>query len=189
MTIGFNDQAGFLQIRVNDDQVQHLIQSVLSPAAIKRVQRRAINETSAWVKSRVLRELPAALEIPRKLLSKRIKVTKAKASAGNAISGLVWLGLKPVDAMQFKDKGPSGTGYQTGKYFFEGGFKAFYKSHPGHTGIFSRVSSKRLAIKRLNVPIDTVGNQIVRRLIPQAEQALAQKTSRLVSYELERAAS
>lgn len=176
----------FLQIRVNPDQLERLIHGVLSPPALKRVQIRAINETTAWLKGRLLKELPGATGIPRKVLSRRIRQGKAKATPGGGISGIVWLGIKPVDAIRLTDEGPVNTGYMAGGFYFEGGFKA--KMPSGHLGIFARVGKKRLGIKEQTVKIDSYVNEAARRLVRPAELALAQKMNRLVSYELERAA-
>lgn len=187
MAIFHNDTAGFLQISVNHDAIDRLIQGVLSPAAQKRVQVRAINETTAWLKSRLLKELPGLTGIPRKILSRRIRQGKAKTGVSNKVSGRVWLGTKPIDAMALKDEGAIGSGYSAGGFYFEGGFKAFYKTHTGRTGLFARTGNARLPIKRQNVSIDTQANEVVRRLLRPTEQALAQKMHRLVSFELERA--
>lgn len=185
MAIIHNDSAGLLQISVNRNELDHLIQGVLSPAALKRVEIRAINETTAWLKSRLLKELPGVTGIPRKVLSRRIRQGKAKAKFNNLISGMVWLGIKPIDAMALQDQGAAGRGYMAGGFYFEGGFKATMPS--GSTGIFARKTAARLPIKRQNVKIDTYVNQVVRRLIPPTEHQLEQKMNRLVSYELERA--
>jgi hypothetical protein len=185
MTIVHNDTAGLLQISVNRNELDHLIQGVLSPAALKRVEIRAINETTAWLKSRLLRELPGVTGIPRKALNRRIRQGKAKVKFNNLISGIVWLGIKPIDAMALQDQGAAEHGYMAGGFYFEGGFKATMPS--GSTGIFARKTAARLAIKRQNVKIDTYVNQVVRRLISPTEHQLQQKMNRLVSYELERA--
>jgi hypothetical protein len=47
MAILQNDTAGFLQIRVDRSHLDRLVQSALSPAALKRAETRAINETCA----------------------------------------------------------------------------------------------------------------------------------------------
>jgi hypothetical protein len=187
MALSYNDTAGLLQIRVDHSEIDRLIHGVLSPAALKRVQTRAINETTAWLKGRLLKDLPSATGIPRKVLSRRIRQGKAKAQLGGGISGKVWLGVKPIDAMALKDGGPVGTGYEAGGFYFEGGFKAFYKIHTGSMGLFARKGGGRLPIKRQNVRIDHFVNEAVRRLLRPAEHQLAQKMHRLVSFELERA--
>ena len=186
MALNYNDTAGLLRISLDQSELDRLIQGVLSPAAMKRVQTRAINETTAWLKGRLLKELPSATGIPRKVLSRRIRQGKAKTKIGGGISGMVWLGIKPIDAMALQDEGPAGTGYMAGGFYFEGGFKAFYKSHPGRMGIFARTGDARLPIKRQNVRIDNFVNETARRLIRPAEQQLSQKMNRLVNYELER---
>lgn len=104
MAIMQNDAGGFLQIRVDRSQLDRLVQGALSPAALKRAETRAINETCAWLKGRLLRELPGATGIPRKLLNRRIRLSKAKAKA-NGINGLVWFGTKPIEAIYLKDEG------------------------------------------------------------------------------------
>jgi hypothetical protein len=187
MAIDHNDAAGFLQIRVDHDQLDRLIHSVLSPTAMKRVQVRAINETTAWLKGRLLRELPGLTGIPRKILRPRIRASKAKTRLNNVVSGMVWLGIKPVDAWALGEGEEASTGYQTGGFYFEGGFKAFYKTRTGGVGIFARTGRGRTPIKRQNVKIDNFVNQSVRRMIPQAEHQLTQKMTRLVSHELEQA--
>jgi len=185
MAITGGVDTGFLSLTVEQDDIERLVQTVLSPAAIKRVQSRGINETAAWIKSRLLRELPSATGIPRKVLARRIKQRKAQASLADIISGKVWLGINPIDAMALNDGGAVNSGYMAGDFYFEGGFKA--KMRSGATAIFARTSRARLPIKRQNIKIDSPFNEVVRRLIPQAERELARKMQRLVSYELERA--
>lgn len=205
MAITSNSSGDFLNISVNDDDIKRLVRDVLSPAAMKRVQNRAINETGRWIKSQLSRTLPALTGIPRKALANRIKQLKTRESRGKII-GKVWLGSNPIDAMALKDGGPVNTGYTSGDYYFEGGFKAFHKSLPSKTGIYARVigAPKRLQpsiygrgkagrrlmqpIKRQGVNIDSHVGEAVRRLIPQAERQLHQKTMRLVKFELEKAA-
>lgn len=182
MAITHNDTAGLLNISIDHDDIEKLIHGVLSPAAMKRVQTRAINETTAWMRSRLLRELPGITGIPRKIMSRRARVGKAK-SGSTGVTGKVWLGLRPVDAMALKDGGAVNTGYESGGFFFEGGFKSTMRN--GKEGIFSRTSDKRFPIRRQNVRIDSFANQVIGRIIPQAERQLMQKMTRLVSYELE----
>jgi hypothetical protein len=186
MAILQNDTAGFLQIRVDRSHLDRLVQSALSPAALKRAETRAINETCAWMKGRLLRELPGITGISRRILSNRIKLGKAKTALTGGITGMVWLGVKPIDAKYLADQGPVGTGYMAGGFYFEGGFKAFYKTHTNRVGIFARTGAARSPIKRQNVKVDNAANECARRLIAPAELALMQKMNRLVSFELER---
>ncbi|MGZ4953574.1 MAG: hypothetical protein ACXV8Q_00560 [Methylobacter sp.] len=176
---------GYLNITVNRSDLDRLVQSVLSPAAIKRIQSRSINETTGWLKSRLLRELPSVTGIPRKNLAGRVKQGKAAANLDAIITGRIWLGIKPIDAMSLKDEGAISQGYMAGGFYFKGGFKSEMKS--GHIGIFARTSKGRLPIRRQNVRIDSFANEVVRRLIPQAERELAKRTQRLMSFELEKA--
>jgi hypothetical protein len=188
MAIFHIETAGFLQLSINQDDLDRLLHSTLTPAALKRAQTRAINETTAWLKSRLLRELPGLTGIPRKVLAPRIKQSKAKTRTTGRISGMVWLGVKPVDAMALKDEGPSGQGYEAGGFYFPGGFKAFTKTHTGSMGIYARTGRDRLPVKRQNVKIDSFVNEAASRMIRPAEHTLAQKMQRLVGYELEQAA-
>lgn len=187
MAITLNSDAGLLHIELDHDDLERLIHTLLTPAAIKRVQVRAINETTAAIKSRLLRELPGLTGIPRKALAPRIRAGKARPGFYGGIIGKVWLGVKPIDAMALKDGGPSGQGYEAGGFYFAGGFKA--NRGAGNTGIFARTTNRRLPIQRQNVRIDSFANEAVRRMIRPAEYQLAQKMQRLVSYELERAAA
>jgi hypothetical protein len=186
MAIAHNETGGFLEIHVDHSDLDRLIHGALSPAAQKRIQMRAINETTAWLKGRVLKELPSATGIPRKILSRRIKQSKARDSISRGgVTGMVWLGTKPVEAIYLKDEGPAGAGYMAGGFYFAGGFKA--KMRGGHTGLYARTGRARMPIKKLDVSIDNQVNAAVRRLIRPAELALAQKMNRLLSYELEQA--
>lgn len=185
MAITGGSDFGWLNVAINTSDLDRLVQSVLSPAAIKRVQSRAINETTAWIKSRLLRELPSATGIPRKNLLNRVRQGKASANLATIITGKVWLGIKPIDAMALKDEGAIDSGYMAGGFYFKGGFKTAMRS--GYTGIFARTSKARLPIRRQNVRIDNFANEVVRRLIPQAERELTRRTERLMSFELEKA--
>ncbi|PPK72675.1 hypothetical protein B0F88_103108 [Methylobacter tundripaludum] len=185
MAITGGSDFGWLDVELNTSDLDRLELSVLSPAAIKRIQSRAINETTAWIKSRLLRELPSATGLPRKNLLGRVRQGMASANLNAIITGKVWLGIKPIDAMALKDEGAIDSGYMAGGFYFKGGFKAVTKS--GHTGIFARKSKARLPIRRQNVRIDSFANEVVRRLIPQAEQQLSSRTQRLIGFELERA--
>jgi len=187
MAITLNPTAGLLNIQLDRSHLDRLVQGALSPQALKRAEMRAVNETSAWMKGRLLRELPGITGISRRILSNRIKLGKAKAQLTGGISGMVWLGIKPIDAKYLADQGPVGTGYMAGGFYFEGGFKAYYKTHTNRMGIFARTGAARSPIKRQNVKIDNAANEVARRLIPPAELALMQKMNRLVSFELERA--
>lgn len=203
MAITGGSDFGWLNVAINTSDLDRLVQSVLSPTAIKRIQSRAINETTSWIRSRLLRDLPSATGIPRMVLATRIKPRKASANLATIITGKVWLGMNPVDAMKLGDDGyETGTGYASGDFYFEGGFEAMNAPHKDRSGIFARVDGsgkrsttswrgvKRLSqpIKRQNVRIDNFANEVVRRLIPQAERELARRTERLMGYELEKAA-
>lgn len=177
---------GWLNVAINTSDLDRLVQSVLSPAAIKRIQSRAINETTAWMRSRLLRELSSVSGIPRKNLINRIRQGKATANLNAIITGRIWLGINPIDAMALKDEGAIDSGYMAGGFYFKGGFKATMKS--GHVGIFARRNKKRLPISSQNVRIDNPANNgVVHRLIPQAERELSRRTQRLIGYELEKA--
>jgi hypothetical protein len=183
------------------------VQGALSPQALKRAEIRAINETCAWMRGKLLQMLPAATGIPRKILTRRIRHNKAKATVNSGVSGKVWFGIKPIDAIYLKDEGPIATGYMAGGFFFEGGFKAQMES--GHIGIFARdiargkydapyawktkagarkVGTRRTEhIKTQSVKIDAMANECARRLIAPAQLALTEKMTRLVNWELEQA--
>jgi hypothetical protein len=185
MAITQNDTAGFLSIQLDRNHLDRLVQGALSAQALKRAETRAINETCVWMKGKLLQLLPAATGIPRKILSRRVRNSKAKANLTQGISGKVWFGTRPIDAIFLKDEGPVGTGYMAGGFYFEGGFKAKMKT--GHVGIFARAGKKRMPIKTQKVEIDNQTQEVVRRLIAPAELALMQKMTRLVNWELEQA--
>jgi len=179
----YTEAGGFLKVSVDHDQIDKLIQSTLSPAAMKRVQTRGINETTAWLKSQLLRQLPAVTGIPRAVLTRRIRQGKAKTKAG-IITGMVWLGTRAVDAMDLKDEGPAGAGYLAGGFYFQGGFKAAIK---GKAGIYARKGRARLPVIRQKVAIDAITQTAVARLIPMAQLQLRQRMTRLMSWELDKA--
>jgi hypothetical protein len=189
MAIDVNPTAGFLSIQLDRSHLDRLVQGALSPQALKRAEMRAINETCAWLKGKLLQMLPSATGIPRKTLTRRVRLAKAKTGMGQGVSGKVWFGTRPIDAIYLKDEGPIGTGYMAGGFFFEGGFKATMPT--GHKGIYARIPpkipKKRQHIKTQEVDIDSQTQECVRRLIAPAQLALMQKMNRLVSFELERA--
>jgi hypothetical protein len=153
MAIDLNPTAGLLSIRLERSHLDRLVQSALSPQALKRAETRAINETCAWMKGKLLQLLPAATGIPRKLLLRRVRTKGAKANFTNGISGKVWFGTRPIDAIYLKDEGPVGTGYMAGGFYFEGGFKAKMKT--GHVGIFARVGRKARSCQAVDCPSRT----------------------------------
>lgn len=187
MAIDLNPTAGLLSIQLDRSHLDRLVQGALSPQALKRAEMRAINETATWMKGRLLKELPGLTGLQRKVLSNRIKLDKAKDSLMGGITGRVWLGVKPIDAKFLADQGPIGTGYMAGGFYFEGGFKAYYKTHTKRVGIFARTGAARSPIKRQNVNIDNAANECARRLIAPAQLALAEKMTRLVNHELDQA--
>jgi hypothetical protein len=187
MAIDLNPTAGLLSIQLDRSHLDRLVQGALSPQALKRAEMRAINETGAWMKGRILKELPGLTGISRKILSNRLIFDKAKGTFAGDISGLLWLGVKPIDTKYLADQGPIGTGYMAGGFYFEGGFKAYYKTHTKRLGIFARTGAARSPIKRQNVKIGNAANECARRLIAPAQLALAEKMTRLVNHELDQA--
>ena len=187
MAIDLNPTAGVLSIQLDRSHLDRLVQGALSPLALKRAEMRAINETCAWMKGRLLRELPALTGVSRRILSNRIKLGKAKAALMGGITGRVWLGVKPIDAKYLADQGPVGSGHMVGGFYFEGGFKAYYKTHTNREGIFARTGAARSPIKRQNVKVDNAANECARRLIAPAQLALTEKMTRLVNHELNQA--
>jgi hypothetical protein len=192
MAVEHNIYGGTLEIALDRSQLDRLVHSALSPAALKRAEMRAINETIAWMKSKLINNLSASEGISKKILRRRIIASKAKQNTYfNRVTGKVWLGVNPIKATYLPHQGAVGSGYMAGSYFFEGGFLATMpttgRGSYGHEGIFARKYKRRLPIFEPGIKIDSTANEALKRLVRPAEQVLSQKMNRLVSYELEQA--
>ena len=146
----------------------------LNEKAITRAQRRAVNKVARWFRTHLLRQIAQITKLPQKALRVRFRLSLAKAGADEQ-SAHIWFGSKGIDPIQIGLKGrKSGSGFQVGKFFFEGGFKAYHIRSPGsrREGIYRRKSGRRLPIIRQLIPIYEQADQVVDRLVNRGQTRL-----------------
>jgi hypothetical protein len=146
----------------------------LNEKAIARAQRRAVNKVARWFRTHLLRQISQITNLPQKSIRARFRLSLAKAGAEEQ-SAHIWFGSRGIDPIRIGLKGrQSGSGFRIGKFFFEGGFKAYHVKSPGsrREGIYRRKSSRRLPIIRQLIPIDEQADQVIDRLVNRGQTRL-----------------
>jgi len=161
----------------------------LDEKAITRAQRRAVNKVARWFRTHLLRQIAQITKLPQKSIRARFRLSLAKAGAEEQ-SAHIWFGSRGIDPIKIGLKGrKSGSGFRVGKFFFEGGFKAYHVKSPGskREGIYRRKSGRRLPIIRQLIPIDEQADQVVDRLVNRGQTRLNHVLRQELEFEQKKA--
>lgn len=126
-----------------------------APGAAKKAIRRAQNKTLRWTRTQVRRAVAREAQVPQKLLKGRFHLTSAKARDPRAI---LWVGLNPIPAIDAGNARQTKKGVTVGKHRFD---HAFIATMPhGRTGVFLRVSRRRLPIVEQTINVQPSAGQM-----------------------------
>lgn len=118
-----------------------------TPAHCNAALRSTLKRMATWLKALSLRGLPKELDVPLKVLRKRLKTFRLHASSdGTTVT--VFYGLDPVALIHMTPK-KTADGVQAGqKRHVTGGFIA--KAFNGKRQVFKREGAKRIMTKGVN---------------------------------------
>lgn len=146
--------------------------------SLTRAKRRAVNKTARWVRTRAIREIAAANNIPQKILrghrnpvsgkqtrGRRGRVFVSRAAEGHEHASL-WIGVRAVAAGYLGTPHQFSYGAKVRGRKFKGAFVATMAT--GHVGIFHRKGKARLPIAEDYVQLDEAPAAVatIRRGIP-----------------------
>lgn len=155
----------------------------LSKANLQQALRMAENKTLKWVVSQFTRNLSGHLSsdervrITLKALKDRIRVANASRD-GHAAK--MWAGVYDMNLRRFGVGRATGQGYTVGQRYEEGAFKARFRS--GHEGIMRRLTTRRLPIYDVTVPLKQHAWTAVDEIMNRAEEKLAQELKQALKY-------
>jgi len=121
------------------------------PEAVSASLNRAVKQT----RTAIIRESASRLRVKQKVMREWIRFQRRdRATRRNWEAGIFSV-VSDIKAAKLGKPRQLKRGAKAGKYMFPGAFKATMAS--GHTGIYRRVTARRLPIREVKIPIrDTV---------------------------------
>lgn len=163
---------------------------------IQRAQVRAVNKTLRSLRTRAIRDVAHAANVPQKVLRGRgggrgrAFIRKAR---GRDVTGALWFGTASIAAAYLGNPRQFAYGARVGRRKFPGAFVATMPS--GHVGVFRRGESARhrparnawgttaLPIKEVGVDLDGA-RAAINRLRPYARRRLTTVLDQELNYAL-----
>ena len=151
-----------------------------------KITAMALNTVTRKARTKTVRELAAALNVPQKVLRKRIRHYKASATR-KPVRASLWVGTsRPIKATELSGSvGVSRTGYvKVGKRVYKDAFPA--RMPTGHRGIYSRKPHARHKMRadgqRTQLPIE----EAIVQLLPEAERVSRRHAERAIKEDFPR---
>ncbi len=147
-----------IDIDVHDNEMKQLeLDLAATPKEFDRALNSTVNRMARWLKTQSVRGLSSELDIPQKILRRRLKHFRVRRNE-NSPSITVWYGLNDI---YFHDLNPrqTATGITAGKRTIKSAFIATMKS--GKTSVFNRKGKKRLGIQKQTLGIQKKATQFI----------------------------
>lgn len=160
------------------------------PKGAERAFSAAINQGLSHTKTQAFKQVKKVYAVKQSALNEATKTRAQKASTGNLAGYISFSGVKiPLYKFQVTPKTP-GTGKKVRAGVMKGGGAVFEsafiaKMESGHTGIFERITSRRLPIEeKMGLSAaQMVQNEVI---MDQLTQEAQEKVDERLNHEIER---
>ncbi|MCP3940517.1 MAG: hypothetical protein GY710_03430 [Desulfobacteraceae bacterium] len=140
----------FLDIDVDTGDLQQLALDLsATPKEVDRALRSTANRMAGWLKTKSAAGISKKLDIPQKVLRKRIHTLKSSRGKGSN-EKKIWFGLNPISLMSLNPK-KTASGIKARGITVNGGFISMGKNR--RLNVFKRRGKKRLPIDKQSVGI------------------------------------
>lgn len=194
-----------LKIEIDINQVMKLAHG-LSPTAMQNAWRRTLRKTGNWIKSQAARAVSKEMQIPKKVLVRRIYFFLRSRDTGK-----VWLGLNALEADRLGAPKQTRTGVKVGRHSFKSAWiydsrwvgkekqipirhgngsvemKRYVTSDINAGRVMRRIGKERTPYERVKVDWADKGEVAFRAAAAKAEERLLVILRQEVNYEIQKA--
>ncbi|QOE32741.1 hypothetical protein CPT_Mano_008 [Achromobacter phage Mano] len=139
-----------LRLDVNADSLQRIALDIMATEQqAERALRSTLGKMAAWLRVRSLRGLAPHLQVTQKVLRRRLKSFRLKATPGGG-EITVWYGLDPIGLIYLGAK-QTGAGVTAGAHKRKSAFIA--NGRNGNRQVFKRTGKARLPIEKQTLDV------------------------------------